>query len=66
MARLIKISVVMFVLVNLLMVVLSFADDDDGESPKPAEAIMSFVIGVIITAIWVWYLCKYMNNGKLL
>ncbi len=66
MKLLIKISVMMWALANIFFVVLSFAHDDDGEAPKPVEAIIGFVIGAIIVGIWVWYLCKYMCNGKLL
>ena len=62
MKLLIKTQLGMFLFVYLLFLVLSFLADDG----KPVDVIMSFIIGGIITAIWFWYLFKYIGNGKIL
>jgi hypothetical protein len=62
MVLLIKIQVTMMVLAYLAWIVLSLLDDEG----KPIDAIISFVFAIIITGFWVWYLCTYMRNGKLL
>ena len=66
MKGLIKVSLTMFVLINILFIALSFGEEDDGEAPKPVEAIIGFVTSAVIVAVWFWYLCKYISNGKLL